>query len=116
MLNQGYDNLAEVIAGIEKSLRDAAPEAKAAIDKLVHDAAVGLLHSALPPMVHTHNGLTRAGAWTRVQALTAEMSLDLAGATVNNAILAGHVAEKVNDGVGHITSNLEYAGGVDSIT
>ena len=109
-------NLADAIAGIEKGLESTAEAARAAIDALLHNAAVGLLHAALPPMVHGRNALTRSGAWVRAEALTAELGLSLTGARVGNAALSGAVAEAIDKGLDIITKDLDYTPGVNSIT
>ncbi|MEV8213809.1 hypothetical protein [Leifsonia sp. NPDC077715] len=109
-------NLADAIAGIEKGLESTAEAARAAIDALLHNAAVGLLHSALPPMVHGRNALVRSGAWMRAEALTAELGLSLTGARVGKAVLSGAVAEAIDKGLDMITKDLDYTPGVNSIT
>lgn len=109
-------NLEDLIAGIGEGLEGAAEAVRAGIDGLIHSAAVGMLHAMLPPMVHFKNATTRATAWTAVQALTAEAALTVTGARVHNAILAGQVAQKVEQGVEHITTDLDYTRGVNSIT
>jgi hypothetical protein len=117
--NQGdlaRQNLEDLIAGIGEGLEGAAEAVRAGIDGMIHSAAVGMLHSMLPPMVRLKNGATRAAAWTTMQALTAEAGLTVTGARVHNAILAGQVAQKVEQGVSHITAELDYSGGVNSIT
>ncbi|SEA45602.1 hypothetical protein [Leifsonia sp. 21MFCrub1.1] len=114
--NQRGQNLEDLIAGIGEGLEGAAEAVQAAIDDMIHSAAVGLLHSMLPPMVHVKNATTRATAWTTVQGLSAEVFLTVTGARVDTAVLAGQVAQKVEQGVGRITANLDYTGGVNSIT
>jgi hypothetical protein len=109
-------NLEDLIAGVGHGLEGTAEAVRAGVDGLIHNAAVGLLHSVLPPMVHFKNATTRAAAWTTVEAITAEVLLTLTGARVHNAILAGEVARKVEQGVNHISANTDYAGGVNSIT
>lgn len=116
--NQGElvrQNLEDLISGIGEGLEGTAEAVRAGIDGLIHSAAVGMLHSMLPPIVHVKNATTRATAWTTVQALTAEVGLTVTGARVHNAVLAGQVAQKVEQGIGLITANLDYAGGVNSI-
>lgn len=109
-------NLEDLIAGIGNGVAGAADAVREGIDGLIHSAAVGLLHSVLPPMVHVRNAATRAGAWVTVEGLTAEMLLTMTGARVHNSVLAGAVAGKVEQGVNRITAELDYAGGVNSIT
>ena len=113
---QPINNLADAIAGIGKGLHDTADVARAAIDAFVHTAAVGLLHSALPPMVHGQNAVLRAEAWVNAEAATAEIGVELIGARLAKQSLAGAVANKIDDGADRITSRLDYAGGVNSIT
>ena len=111
-----FADLADAIESIEKSVESTAEAAKATIDALLHNAAVGLLHAALPPMVHGRNALVRSGAWMRVEALTAELGLSLTGALVGNAVLSGAVAEAIDEGLDIITKDLDYTPGVNSIT
>ncbi|WP_431219787.1 hypothetical protein [Leifsonia xyli] len=113
---QARDDLASVIEGIGKGLDGLVHGAQEAIDELVHNAAVGLLHALLPPMVHGKNAMVRSGAWVRTEALTAEILLALGSAKANNALLAGLVAGKVDEGVDHILSHSDYTHGVNSIT
>ena len=112
---QARHNLEDLIAGIGEGLEGTAEAVRAGIDGLIHSAAVGMLHSMLPPVVHVKNAATRATAWTTTQALTAETGLTMSGAGVHNAVLSGRVAQKVQQGVEHITADLDYAGGVNSI-
>ena len=51
-----------------------------------------------------------------LQELVQEGLDDVAAGRVENAVLAGQVASKVEEGVSRITSNLDYASGVGSIT
>ncbi len=113
---QNSGNLADAIANIEKGFEHTAEAARAAIDSLLHNAAVGLLHAALPPMVHGHNALVRSGAWVRVEALTVELALSLTGARMTNGVLSGAVAGAVTKGLDTITKDLDYVQGVSSIT
>lgn len=113
---QTHESLEDLISGLGDGVAGAAEAVTAGIDSLIHSAAVGLLHSVLPPMVHVKNATTRAAGWTTVQGLTAEVLLAVNGARVHNAVLAGQVASKVDQGVNHISANTDYAGGVNSIT
>lgn len=108
-------NLAQLIAGIGDGRGGTADDVVAGIHDLIHSAAVGLLHSVLPPMVHARNAATRVGAWTALEDHTAQVRLALTGAHIHNAVLAGEVARTVEQGVGRITANIDYAGGVNSI-
>ncbi|HEV7184512.1 MAG TPA: hypothetical protein VGN33_08435 [Leifsonia sp.] len=114
--NLACQSLQDLIGGIGSGLHDAADGVQGWIDGLVHEAAVRLLNVLLPPMVHGRNVVVKSGGWVSVEAVTLEINLTLYGASVNNTVLAGLVAKKVEEGVGHITSSLDYTHGVNSIT
>ena len=114
--DQARHNLEDLISGIGQGLGGAADAVRSAIDGMIHSAAVGLLHSVLPPIVHAKNATTKVTGWASIQALTAEAAFTVTGARVHNAVLAGEVGKKVEQGIGHITANIDYAGGVNSIT
>lgn len=108
--------LADLIGGIGDGIHDLAEGIQQGIDAMVNQAAVGLLNSILPPMVHTKNAVIRSGSWASVQAMTAQAGGLAAGVAVSNAVLSGLVAKKVDEGMGKITSDLDYTQGVNSIT
>jgi hypothetical protein len=112
-----YDtDLADLIGGIGSGIHDVVDGVQDGIDAMVNTAAVGMLNSLLPPMVHTKNALIRSGSWVSVEAGTVEVASRVAGVAVGNAVLAGLVAKKVEEGVATITSDLDYMHGVNSIT
>ena len=112
-----YDtDLADLIGGLGSSLHDVAEGIRGGIDAMVNTAAVGLLNSVLPPMVHAKNAVIRSGSWVSVEAGTLEVTAGVVGVTVGNTVLAGLVAKKVEEGIGTITPNLDYMHGVNSIT
>jgi len=114
--NAAYNGLQGLIEGIGKGLHDVGEGAQALIDAAVHDAAVRLMNALLPPMVHGKNVVIKSGGWIAAEAITAEILWTLNSASVSNGVLSGLVAKKVEEGVGHITSRLEYTHGVGSIT
>lgn len=114
--DHAYENLTDLIEGIGSGLHDAADNAQSFIDALVHQAAVELLNALLPPIVHGTNAVTRTSRWVSIEATTLEVRFNLAGAGVSNTVLAGLVADKVELGVTSITSDLDFAHGVNSIS
>jgi len=109
-------SLADVIEGIASGDHDIAHNAQSYIDELVHQAAVQLLNALLPLIVHGNNAVTRSTRWVATEASTLELQFDLAGADISNTVLAGLVAEKVEIGLDRITTDLDFTGGVNSIT
>ncbi|SDH63997.1 hypothetical protein SAMN04515691_0593 [Leifsonia sp. 98AMF] len=108
-------NLGDLIEGLASGIQDVVEGIQGGIDALVNDAAVRLLNAVLPLMVHGRYTAIRAAGWVGVEASTVELTGRAAGVTVSNAVLAGLVAKKVEEGVGRITSELDYAHGVNSI-
>lgn len=109
-------SLADVIEGIASGDHDTTHNAQSYIDELVHQAAVQLLNALLPLIVHGNNAVTRSTRWVATEASTLELQFDLAGADISNTVLAGLVAEKVEIGLDRITTDLDFTGGVNSIT
>jgi hypothetical protein len=94
---------------------DLADSAIGAIDRLVHDAAVQLLNGILPPMVHAENVVVKTAAWGMVTGHAAAVQANLAGLGMGNTVLAGMVAEKVEEGLAHLAKDNDYARAVNSI-
>ena len=109
-------SLADLIGQLGNGIHDAAESVEEGIAAQVHSAAVGMLNSVLPLMVHGTNAVTRTSGWVPIEAGTLEIRTRLAAVTIGNTVLAGQVAKKVEEGVGRITRNLDYAQGVNSIT
>ncbi|MFF9565070.1 hypothetical protein ACF1AJ_17105 [Leifsonia sp. NPDC014704] len=109
-------NLGDLIGGLRSGIQDVVEGIQCGIDALVNDAAVRLLNAVLPLMVHGRYTAIRAASWVAVEAGTMEIAGRTAGMAVSNSVLAGLVAKKVEEGVGRIMSELDYAHGVNSIT
>ncbi|MGN7797518.1 hypothetical protein [Leifsonia sp. 22587] len=114
--DHGSPDLADLLAGIASGLHGAIDDAHRGMDVLLHDAAVRLLNALLPPMVHSRNALVRAANWAALEADTARLLFALGNTVIPNSVLAGQVAEKVEQGIGRIVADLDYTHGVNSIT
>ena len=110
------ESLADLIGELGNGVHDVADGINEEIAALVHSAAVGMLNSVLPPMVHGKNAVTRASGWIPLEAGTLEIGARLAGVSLGNTVLAGQVAKKIDEGVGRITPHLDYSHGANSIT
>jgi hypothetical protein len=100
---------------LEEAVRMTAEATVAEIERLARQAAVGLLNAVLPPIVHTNAGAVKATGWAALTGASGVVGLALTTADVGNSVLAGAVAGKVRQGVEDLTSNNDYAQGVNSI-
>lgn len=102
----------DVINGAKSGL---APESSwALIDAAVHQAAVGLLNSALPPIVRARYTVERATNWMPIENAAAHVRFTLTTADISSA-LAGAVEQKVSAGLAHLANDTDYARAVNSI-
>ncbi|MDP9903284.1 hypothetical protein [Arthrobacter bambusae] len=108
----GVENTADAAGS---AIEGAAEATGAAIESAVRSAAVDLLNAVLPPMVHAEYGAVRAAAWAAIQVPVQALGLTVAGAKVDETVLAGLVAQKVTDGLSHLKENTHYAQAVNSI-
>src|SRR4051812_14211484 len=66
------DSLADLIGELGNGVHDVADGINEGTAALVHSAAVGMLNSVPPPMVHGKNAVTRASGWIPLEAGTLE--------------------------------------------
>lgn len=86
-----------------------------AIDVAVHQAAVGLLNAALPPMVHSGYALVKTGNEVLINGAAGAVTFTLGSANVS-AALSGTVEKKVTEGLTHLKADTDYARAARSIT
>lgn len=86
------------------------------IEAQVHGAAVGLLNSMLPPLVHANTSVVKISESSTMIASGEVVGITLGTADVGNTVLAGMVADKVKQAIVDLRSDQDYARGVNSIT
>ena len=105
----------ELFGGIERELQTGASEVQAWIQAQAHGMAVGLLHSMLPPLVHANYAAVKVSQSAAVLPAHAGIRAAVSVADVSNGVLAGAVADKVNQGLNELTRRSDYSEGVDGI-
>jgi hypothetical protein len=105
----------ELFGGIERELQTGVSEVQSWIEAQARAAAVGLLHSMLPPLVRADYAAVKVTESAVVLPAHAGVGIALSAADVSNGVLAGAVADKVEQGISVLTRRSEYSKGVTSI-
>lgn len=116
----GFDGpqafLQDLIDGLDREVQDGVAGVQDWIEGQAHSAAVGLLNTMLPPLVHANIAAVKIGESTTLVAASGVVGFTLGTADVSNTVLAGAVADTVKQGISDLRSDCDYARGVNSIT
>ncbi|WP_090107305.1 MULTISPECIES: hypothetical protein [unclassified Leifsonia] len=107
--------LGDLIDQAVRDERDTTDMTMDGIEGFAHQAAVELMNALLPPMVHANNLLIKSGSWVAVEGASEIVRFTVAAAGASNEVLSGRVGDTVTEGLGHLTSNNDYARAVRSI-
>ena len=86
------------------------------IDAQVHGAAVQLLNSVMPPIIHANNSAVRISEFTILTSASTRIGFTLNTADLGNTTLSGAVANTVQRGLNEVKSEGDYVKGVNSVT
>ena len=100
---------------IDREIQTGVQEVQGWIDAQVHGAAVQLLHTLIPPSVHTNNTTVKVTEALVVGHGGMTIGLALGPAEVSNTVLGGAVANTVQRGLDELKGQSDYGRGVDSI-
>ncbi|MFE4468037.1 hypothetical protein ACFRFH_04390 [Leifsonia sp. NPDC056824] len=109
------DFVQELFDGLDREIQSGVQEVQDWIEAQVHGAAVQLLDSLMPPIVHAGNSAVKVSESAIVVSAAAGIGLALGSAEVGNTVLAGAVADTVQRGIGELKAENDYAKGVNSI-
>ena len=109
------DFVQELFDGIDREIRSGVHEVQDWIEAQVHGAAVQLLDSLMPPIVHADRAAVKVSESAIVLPAHTGIGLTLRTADVGNTVLAGAVADTVQRGIGELKAENDYAKGVESI-
>lgn len=109
------DFVKELFDGIDREVRTGVHEVEDVIEAHVHGAAVQLLNSLMPPIVHANNTAVKLSESAVVATASSGIGLTLSTADLGNSVLAGAVADTVQRGLSELKTESDYAKGVNSI-
>lgn len=109
------DFVQELFDGVNREIQTGVNEVNDWIEAQVHGAAVQLLDSLMPPMVHANNAAVKISESATVIPASAGIGLTLGSADLSNTVLAGAVADTVQRGIDELKAQSDYALGVNSI-
>jgi hypothetical protein len=109
------DFLQELFDGVDRQIQTGVQEVQDWIEAQVHGAAVQLLDSLMPPIVHTGNAAVKISESAIVVPASTGIGLTLGTADLGNTVLAGAVADTVQRGLDELKAQSDYARGVNSI-
>lgn len=109
------DFVGELFDGLNREMQTGVEEVNDWIESQVHGAAVQLLDALVPPIVHTNNSGVKITESAIVIPAGTGIDLVVNSADINNAVLAGAVADTVRRGVGELKAQSDYNHGVGSI-
>ena len=101
--------------GIDREIQTGIHEVQAWIDAQIHGAAVQLLNTLLPPIVHTGNTTVKVSETIIVGPASTTIGFTLGTADTSNEFLAGAVANTVRRGLNELKHEGNYGRGTDSI-
>ena len=109
------DFVRDLFDGLDREIQTGYQEVNDWIEAQVHGAAVQLLDTVMPPIVHANNAAVKISESAIVASAGAGIRLTLGSADSSNDILAGAVADTVQRGIAELQSQSDYGKGVDSI-
>lgn len=109
------DFVQELFDGLDREVQTGVQEVQDWIEALVHGAAVQLLDSLMPPIVHASNTSVKISESAIVMPAETGIGLTLSTADLGNTVLAGAVADTVQRGLDELKAQSDYAQGVNSI-
>ncbi|MGH1523953.1 hypothetical protein ACRAWC_07900 [Leifsonia sp. L25] len=109
------DFLQELFDGLDREMQTGVQEVQDWIEAQVHGAAVQLLDSLMPPIVHANNAAVKISESAIVVPASTGIGVTLGTADLGNTVLAGAVADTVQRGLDELKSQSDYAEGVNSI-
>lgn len=109
------DFVQELFDGVNRETQTGVHEVQDWIEAQVHGAAVQLLDSLLPPIVHAKNAEVKISESANVLPASTGIGLTLGSADLGNTVLAGAVADTVQRGIDELKAQGDYAQGVNSI-
>lgn len=109
------DFVQELFEGVNREMQTGVQEVQDWIEAQVHGAAVQLLDSLLPPIVHAKNTEVKLSESAIVLPASTGIGLTLGSADLGNTVLAGAVADTVQRGIDELKAEGDYAQGVNGI-
>ncbi|WP_433861752.1 hypothetical protein [Streptomyces sp. L7] len=105
------DFLQELFDGLDREMQTGVQEVQDWIEAQVHGAAVQLLDSLMPPIVHANNAAVKISESAIVVPASTGIGVTLGTADLGNTVLAGAVADTVQRGLDELKSQSDYAEG-----
>jgi hypothetical protein len=109
------DFVQELFDGVNREIQTGVQDVQGWIEAQVHGAAVQLLDSLLPAIVHAKNAEVKISESAIVLPANTGIGVTLGSAYLGNTVLAGAVADTVQRGLDELKAQSDYAEGVNSI-
>ncbi|GAB3576251.1 hypothetical protein GCM10027406_09050 [Leifsonia lichenia] len=109
------DFVRELFDGLDREVQTGVQEVQDWIEAQVHGAAVQLLDSLMPPIVHADSSGVKISESTTVLSANTGIRFAVGSADLGNEVLAGAVASTVQRGLDELKAQSDYAQGVSSI-
>lgn len=109
------DFVQELFAGVDRELRTGVHEVQDWIEAQAHGAAVQLLESLLPAIIHATNTTVKVSESAIVGPASTGIGFTLGAADLGNTVLAGAVADTAQRGLDELNTHSDYAQGVNTV-